>query len=304
MAVHYKNLTQFLKTFNMEPNEHPLFSYQEYDFGGDTANCGDEIIEPYSTDFFSISIKTITSGDIYYGNTKYDFSNGMLMLFPPDKKIEISNVNLSGKSKLIIFHKDFLIGTLLYETIKKYGFFSYTVNEALHLSPNEERKMLQIFSNISDEYHNNMDESSKDIIISNIDTLLKYADRYYKRQFITRKILNNGILEKFYESLENFYLSNPESKAMIPKIEQIADRLNMSQRYLSDLLKNETGKTAIEHIQLFMVDKSKELLLGSDDTVSEIAYQLGFEYPHYFSRLFKKAEGVTPTEFRKHFSKN
>ena len=302
MTRHYNSLIKFLEVFKMKAPEHPLLCYQEYDFGNDTANCKPEVFEPYTTDFYSVSLKKITLGEMYYGNTKYDFNNGVLMLFPPNKKVEISNINLSGKSYSLVFHKDFLLGTSVQDSIGRYGYFSYTVNEALHLSPREEEKIIQIFKNISDEYNNNIDEFSKEIIISNIDALLKYSERYYKRQFITRKVINNGILDKFNNVIEDLYSS--QSEVTIPKIENIAGKLNFSPRYLSDLLKNETGKTAIEHIQLFLIDKSKELLLGSDNTVSEIAYKLGFEYPHYYSRLFKKSEGITPTEFRKTISQN
>lgn len=304
MTQHYNNLTAFLKTFNMSAPEHPLFSYQEYDFGLEPGTCEQERFEPYTTDFYSISVKKITSGEIHYGNTKYDFKNGVLLLFPPNKKIELSNIDITGKSRILVFHKDFLLGTALYDSINRYGYFSYTVNEALHLSPKEENKIIQIFNNISDEYNNNIDEFSKEIIISNIETLLKYSERFYKRQFITRKIINNSVLDKFNKVVEDIYTINSEAEFAIPKIEQIAERLNFSSRYLSDLLKNETGKTAIEHIRLFLIDKSKEMLLGSNFTVNEIAYHLGFEYPHYYSRLFKKTEGITPTQFRKSYSEN
>ncbi len=304
MTRHYNNLSKFLEAFNMLPPEHPLLSYQEYDFGDDIAFCKPDILEPYSTDFYSISLKKVTSGEMYYGNTKYDFKNGILMLFPPNKKFEFSNVSMSGKSYSLIFHKDFLIGTTLQDSIHKFGYFSYSVNEALHLSQKEENKIIQLFNNISDEYHNNIDEFSKEIIISNLDALLKYSERFYKRQFITRKVINNGILDRFNKLIEDLYSSNIGTELRIPKVEELAEGLNLTSRYLSDLLKNETGKTAIENIHLFLVNKSKELLLGSDFTVSEIAYQLGFEYPHYYSRLFKKSEGLTPTQFRKSYMSN
>ena len=304
MTRHFNNLTKFLEYFRMAAPEHPLLSYQEYDFGDDIASCKPVKLEPYSTDFYSITLKKVTSGEMYYGNTKYDFKNGILMLFPPNKRFEFKNVSMSGKSYSLIFHKDFLIDTPLQDSIHKFGYFSYAVNEALHLSQKEEDKIIQIFNNIADEYHNNIDEFSKDLIITNIDGLLKYSERFYRRQFITRKVINNGLLDKFNTLIEKLYASNTEGELKIPKVEELAEGLKLTPRYLSDLLKNETGKTAIENIHLFLINKSKELLLGTDITVSEIAYLLGFEYPHYYSRLFKKTEGVTPTQYRKEYMGN
>lgn len=195
-------------------------------------------------------------------------------------------------------------GTELARQIKKYGFFSYSANEALHLSPKEEKQIESIVENIDLEYQSNVDEFSKDIIISQLSTLLKYANRFYERQFINRKALTNDLLERFNQQLESYFEAGQLQETGIPSIEQIADHLSVSQRYLSDTLKKETGKTSTEHLQLYLIDQAKNILLDPKKTVSEVAFELGFEYPPYFSRLFKKKEGVSPTEFRENYRMN
>ena len=195
-------------------------------------------------------------------------------------------------------------GTELAQQLKKYGFFSYSVNEALHLSPKEEKQIESIVENIDIEYQNNQDEFSKDIIISQLSTLLKYANRFYERQFLNRKELSNNLLEQFNEQLDIYFNSGQLPEKGIPSIENIADKLSVSQRYLSDTLKKETGKTSTEHLQLYLIDEAKNILLNPNKTISEVAYDLGFEYPPYFSRLFKKKEGISPTEYREKYKLN
>tara|TARA_R110000822_G_scaffold294446_2_gene416511 strand:- start:518 stop:985 length:468 start_codon:yes stop_codon:yes gene_type:complete len=154
------------------------------------------------------------------------------------------------------------------------------------------------------EYHNNQDEFSKDIIISQLSTLLKYANRFYERQFLNRKELSNDLLEQFNQHLKKYFESGQLQEKGIPSIEQIADKLSVSQRYLSDTLKQETGKTTTEHLQLYLIDEAKNILLKPNKSISEVAYELGFEYPQYFSRLFKKREGLSPTEYREKYKMN
>ena len=204
----------------------------------------------------------------------------------------------------INFHEDFLKGTELAHQIKKYGFFSYSANEALHLSPREEKQIEAIVENIDIEYQNNQDEFSKDIIISQLSTLLKYANRFYERQFLNRKELSNDLLEQFNQQLVAYFDSGQVQENGIPSIEQMADQLSVSQRYLSDTLKKETGKTSTEHLQLYLIDEAKHILLNPSKTISEVAYELGFEYPPYFSRLFKKKEGISPTQYREKYKMN
>ena len=199
---------------------------------------------------------------------------------------------------MLLVHEDYLNGHELHQSIEKYGYFDYETNEALHLSPNEELIMWELYEKIGVEYRNNQDEFSKDIILAHLDSILKYAQRFYKRQFINRTQLSGGTVSRFQKILRTYFESGKIQQFGLPSVHAIASELHTSARYLSDLLKQETGKTALEHIHIFLIDEAKNLLLGTDNTIAETAYQLGFENPPYFSRLFKKEVGLTPVEFR------
>ena len=203
----------------------------------------------------------------------------------------------SSEAYHITFHKDFIQGTALYDQMKKYHFFEYRVNEALHLSPKEEVQLKSIFRNIEEEYHNNQDEFSKEIILSQLETLLKYSDRYYKRQFLNRKTINQTMLSRFTEVLNEYFEEGNLLNKGVPTVDWLAGKLEVSHRYMSDMIKAETGKTAIDQINLFLIEEAKNLLLAPNASISETAYQLGFEYPQYFSRLFKKKTGMSPKEY-------
>ena len=267
--------------------------------------CPKESSPPITNDCYSISLKKIVKGELNYGRTQYDFTNGALIFIAPRQVLQWDNsVVYDQKGFSINFHEDFLKGTELAHQIKKYGFFSYSANEALHLSPREEKQIEAIVENIDIEYQNNQDEFSKDIIISQLSTLLKYANRFYERQFLNRKELSNDLLEQFNQQLVAYFDSGQVQENGIPSIEQMADQLSVSQRYLSDTLKKETGKTSTEHLQLYLIDEAKHILLNPSKTISEVAYELGFEYPPYFSRLFKKKEGISPTQYREKYKMN
>jgi len=267
--------------------------------------CPKESSPPITNDCYTISFKKIVKGNLTYGRTKYDFSNGTLFFIAPRQVLQWDESVVYDQNGFSInFHEDFLKGTELAHQIKKYGFFSYSANEALHLSPKEEKQLKSIVESIDSEYQNNQDEFSKDIIISQLTTLLKYANRFYERQFINRKELSNDLLEQFNQQLEKYFDARHFQENGIPSIEQMAEQLSVSQRYLSDTLKKETGKTSTEHLQLYLIDEAKNILLDPKKTVAEVAYELGFEYPPYFSRLFKKKEGISPTEYREKYSMN
>jgi AraC-like DNA-binding protein len=245
-----------------------------------------------------ISLKKMKSGTFMYGKTRYDHDNGSMSFVKPRQVIEISNVELEEKGFIIFIHEDYLLGHLQHEEIKKYGYFEYETNEALHLSPAEEQIIWELYEKIGLEYRNNQDEFSKDIILTHVDSILKYAQRFYKRQFLNRNGLSGNMISKFHKTITEYFESGKTKRHGLPSVNAIAGDLNLSARYLSDLLKQETGKTALEHIHIYLIDEAKNLLLSSDNTIAETAYQLGFENPPYFSRLFKKEVGVTPNEFR------
>lgn len=301
---HFKTLSAYFDYIELPRPEHPMLSVlfaKEENF----LPCPRKSSPPITNDCYSISLKKIVKGNLNYGRTKYDFTNGALIFLAPRQVLQWdSSVVFEQKGFSINFHEDFIKGTELAQQIKKYGFFSYSVNEALHLSPKEERLIESIVENIEIEYQNNQDAFSKDIIISQLSTLLKYANRFYERQFLNRKELSNNLLEQFNRQLGDYFESGQLQEKGIPSIEQIADKMSVSQRYLSDTLKKETGKTSTEHLQLYLIDEAKNILLKPNKSISQVAYELGFEYPQYFSRLFKKKEGLSPSEYREKYRLN
>ncbi len=295
---HFKTLSAYFDFIKMPRPEHPMLSVLTSK-GEGFMPCPMESCPPITHDCYFVSLKKIVRGEMNYGRTKYDFSNGAMIFVAPRQVIQWdSNLVVKQKGFSITFHEDFLKGTELAQQIKKYGFFSYSVNEALHLSPKEEKLIESIIENIETEYYNNQDEFSKEIIISQLSTLLKYANRFYERQFLNRKEISNSLLEQFNQNLNQYFETGQLEESGVPSIEQLASSMSVSQRYLSDTLKKETGKTATEHIQFFLIDEAKNILLEPNKSVSQVAYELGFEYPQYFSRLFKKKVGVSPTVYR------
>lgn len=250
--------------------------------------------------FYSISLKKKLTGYIEYGRKQYDFQEGVLGFVGPNQVLSFEGCD-ANKSEgwELYFEADLLANSKLAEEINTYGFFNYEINEALHVSKKEEEQMEQIFQNIYDEYSLPIDQFSKEVILSNIELLLTYSKRFYKRQFITRNEVDSSVLSTFEKELKQYFTQTDLQEAGIPEVNYFAEKLNISSKYLSDMLKAVTGKTTKEHIQLQLLEKAKHLLLGSDKSISEIAYQLGFEYPQYFSRFFKEKTGETPKGFRK-----
>lgn len=301
---HFGSLSEYLNYLELPPAEHPMFCVYNA-LGDGFLPCPRKSSPPITTDCYTISFKKILSGNLTYGRTQYDFTHGALFFIAPNQVLQWDdNVKFEQKGFSIHFHKDFLKGTELDSLRTKYGYFSYTVNEALHLSPKEEQRIESIVESIAEEYRNTQDAFSKDIIVSQLATLLRYADRFYERQFIHRKPYANDLLVQFTQYLEGYCNSGQLQANGIPDIEYLAYEMNVSQRYLRDTLKKETGKTTTEHLQLFLIDKAKQSLLHPQKTVAEVAYELGFDYPPYFSRLFKKKEGITPSEYRLKFRLN
>jgi len=301
---HFKTLSAYFDYLQLPRPEHPMLSILSAT-GDNFLPCPRESSPPITTDCYSISLKKIIKGSLNYGRTKYDFTNGALIFMAPRQVMQWdSSIVFEQKGFSINFHEDFLKGTELAQQIKKYGFFSYSANEALHLSPKEERQVESIVENIVIEYQNNQDKFSKDIIISQLSTLLKYANRFYERQFLNRKELSTDLLAQFNQQLDAYFESGQLQEKGIPSIEQLADKLSVSQRYLSDTLKKETGKATTVHLQLYLIEEAKHILLKPNKSIAEVAYELGFEYPQYFSRLFKKKEGLSPSEYREKYKMN
>lgn len=289
--AHFKTLTDFARACGFPPPENPLVNPVRCD--GQTCPLGGD---EFTGDFYMIAFKKMKSGVILYGRTKYDSENGSMSFFKPRQVIQFRDVELEEDGFSLFFHEDLLAGTTLHEEIKRYSFFEYETNEALHLSPKEEETIWDLFHKISAECNNNPDEFSKEIILAHIDSMLKYSMRYYKRQFINRKELSGRTVSRFNEVLQAYFDKGSDG---LPTVNGIASELHLSVRYLSDLLKQETGKTAIELIHIYLINEAKNRLKRADHPVSQIAYDLGFENLPYFSRLFKKEVGMSPNQFKK-----
>ncbi|MGI9569778.1 MAG: helix-turn-helix domain-containing protein [Desulfobulbia bacterium] len=297
--INFKSITEFNQAQNLPEPENPLFSIGSKTLNNDEIeNCVSSQEEAsYTNQFYLISLKNIVSGEIIYGRTKYDSSTGTLLFSAPDQTYIVKDIVISSESWFIAFHEDFIRGLDIRKRIKNYNFFNYNVNEALHLSPKEEQSIKSIFRNIETEYQNNQDEFSKEIIISHLETLLKYSDRFYKRQFLNRKEINLNLMNRFKEVLDTYFESGQQMEEGIPTVSYLANLLGVSHRYMSDSIKAETGKTAIDQINLYLIEEAKNLLLEPNASISETAYKLGFEYSQYFSRLFKKKTGISPKEY-------
>lgn len=279
---------------DMSLPEHPLLSLVKIT-PGMTLNFTE-----FTCDFYMIGLKNVRAGHWLYGRTKFDHDKGSMVFWKPRQVIEVKSLEFEDDGYIMLFHEDFLAGSLLQNGINKYAFFDYETDEALHLSPKEEKNIKRLFESIETEYGNNEDEFSKDIILSNINSMLNYAERYYKRQFLNRKMLTGKTVNSFNKFLESCLQEDKLMEEGLPSVAAIASSLNMSPRYLTDLLKLETGKTAQELIHIFLINEAKNKLRSSDGNVSEIAYSLGFENMSYFSKIFKKETGVTPKDFKKH----
>ena len=277
---------------------HPLVSVvnlEEIDFF-----LNEEFWRHYANNLYTISIKKGMTSKLIYGQTEFDFDDGVLVVTAPKQVISIEKlekIELTGYK--LIFHPDFLQGYPLAKTIHNYSFFSYSTNKALFLSDKEEEIVLNLFKSIEQECANNTDKFSQDVLIANIELLLVHIDRYYNRQFLTRKNISNDTLSKMEEILNRYFEAE---HTQLPTVQYIADQLNLSPTYLSDLLKNLTGLTAQQHIHEKLIEKAKELLFTSNLSVSEIAYQLGFEFPQSFNKLFKKKTNLTPLEYKQSFN--
>ncbi|MGZ3898972.1 MAG: helix-turn-helix domain-containing protein [Bacteroidia bacterium] len=256
-------------------------------------------------DFYSISLKRNFNAKIKYGQQQYDFDEGVMFFIAPGQVfgIEINKDTIVKRSGwLLLIHPDFLWNTPLAKTIKQYEYFDYSVNEALYLSEKEEATIISIMQNVEQEYRSNIDKFSQDIIIAQIEVLLNYSERFYQRQFITRKISNHKILERLEDMLAGYFNSDALPKKGLPTVEYIAETLNVSPSYLTGLLKVLTGQSTQQHIHDKLIEKAKEKLSTTNLSVSEIAYELGFEHSQSFSRLFKSKTKVSPLEFRHSFN--
>lgn len=294
----FESLTDFHRVFGLQKPLHPMVSFINID---DLKTLAEDFPKSMVMDFYKISFKTGLCGQAKYGQSYYDFGEGGLVFTAPNQVFESPSGSRSA-GYLLLIHPDFLLSYTLANKIREYGFFSYAANEALHLSDKEKDTILSIFKIIDDELRSRIDDFSQDVMIAQIELLLNYSNRFYRRQFITRKAVNNDLLQKLEEILDNHFNSDKSATEGIPTVESLSEKLNITPSYLSDMLRTLTGQNTQQHIHNKLIEKAKEKLSTTDLTVNEIAYQLGFEHPQSFSRLFKAKTNLSPLEFRQSFN--
>lgn len=296
----FDSLSEAHRAFGLPNPMHPLISL----ISG--MNDRSDIIPPNGShvlNFYKISYQPKPQGKLKYGQDYYDFDEGGLLFAAPNQVVgsnDDTEVKKCSQYTLLI-HPDFLLSYPLAKKIKTYGFFSYSANEALHLSEKEKETIISIFKIIEEELNSRIDDFSQDVIISQIELLLNYANRFYKRQFITRKAVSNDLLLRLEELLDE-YFNNESLSQGIPTVQYLSEKLNISASYLSDMLRSLTGQNARQHIHHKLIEKAKEKLSTTGLSVSEIAYELGFEHPQSFSKLFKTKTNLSPLEFRQTFN--
>jgi AraC-like DNA-binding protein len=295
--IHINDISQLNKFLNQPKPLHPLVSTIDF---SKVDSFGENELK-LSSGFYSMMFKNHCHNKLKYGREYFDFQEGTLICIAPNQVASIEN-EIEKKEDVVgwglFFHPDLIKGTSLGLKIKDYTFFSYEMNEALHLSEKEKQTLRDCIEKIENELIENIDNHSQNLIVSNIELLLNYCSRYYDRQFITRKNSNTSVLSKFETVLSQYFKPDNVKRNGLPTVRYCAESLCLSPNYLSDLLKRETGKNAQDHIHYFVIDLAKNNLLNSSLSVSEIAYELGFEYPQYFSKLFKTKTGLTPAEYR------
>lgn len=289
----FDTISQY-NTFNNHETLHPLVSAIDF------SKAAPRRLRKTYFGFYLVLLKDVECGDLRYGKNTYDYQEGTLIFLAPGQTIGANGGDelYQPKGYGIAFHQDLIKGTNLGQHIGDYSFFSYQVNEALHVSERERQLVLDSFSKIRYELEHAVDKHSKTLIADNIELLLNYCVRFYDRQFITRDNAHKGILEKFEALLNDFFSSGKPQSIGLPSVAYCASELNLSANYFGDLIKKETGKSANEYIHLKLIDVAKEKIFDAKKSVSEIAYELGFKYPQHFSRVFKQHVGVSPLEYR------
>lgn len=298
--VNAKTIAAFHKMWGLPKPEHPLISIIDF-----SKAKPESIPSSVICGCYFISVKRNVGFKLIYGQQEYDFDEGVMFFIAPNQVLRIKKEQVLTSGPMgwvLLIHPDFLWNTPMAKKIKRYDYFNYSANEALFLSEKEEATIENIVKNIQQEYHSNIDRFTQDIIISQIETLLNYADRYYQRQFITRKITNHKILEKLEQVLSDYFNCTDLVTKGLPTVQYVAEKLNISTSYLSGVLKNLTGQSTQQHIQDKVIEIAKEKLSTTDLSVGEIAYELGFEHPQSFNKLFKLKTQLSPTEFRQSFN--
>lgn len=291
-----QSISQLHEMMGFEKPRHPLISVVDIS----QLKITEEMVNvKVVTNLYYVGLKSADCG-LRYGRNHYDFAEGVLAFSGPNQVICATSAKEFDQEQgwMLCFHPDLIRTTPLGENIEDYSFFSYDVHEALHLSDKEKQTLNDCVAKIRDEYNERIDNHSQRVVVSSLELLLNYCLRFYERQFNTRTAKNRDVVTQVEDTLKTYYQSGQLIEYGSPSIQYLADKVHLSSTYLSDLLKKETGRSAKDHINDFLIEKAKNLLLSTEDSVSEIAYTLGFNYPHYFSRLFKTKTGTTPQKYR------
>jgi len=293
------SVSEFHRLLSLPEPRHPQVSVINL---ADSIFLEEDIWKGFVNRFYCVALKREAKGKIRYGQQHYDYDKGVLSFTAPNQVQYLDLQHMEcGSGYLLIFHPDFLLTHSLASTIDSYGFFSYAVNEALHLSAEEEEDLITILNKIHKECLH-IDKHTQEIILSQIELLLNYSNRFYERQFITRKNLNHQLLAKFEYLVDEYFNTDATLQQGLLTVQHIAERMNLSPNYLSDLLRVHTGQNTQQHIHEKLIEKAKVKLSTTNLSVSEIAYALGFEYAQSFSTLFKKKTDMSPLEFRQSFN--
>ena len=294
--VIFNSLSQLHKAMGQAAPTHPLISIMNY---GDALFDPKDFEQGIILNFYKISFKTNFSGKLKYGQGYYDFEEGGMSFIAPGQLLKMQDEEADYSGMTLHIHPDFLRSYPLNSGIKHYGFFSYSAAEALYLSEREKAVILSIYRFIQDELNERIDKFSQDVIISQIEVLLNYANRFYDRQFLTRKAVNNDLLARLEQQLEDYFNEDSSLIEGLPAVNTMAEKLNVTPRYLSDLLRNLVGLNTQQFIHEKVIEKAKEYLAKDGLTIAEIAYHLGFEHPQSFNKLFKSKTSLSPSDYKR-----
>jgi AraC family transcriptional activator of pobA len=295
----FHSIAEMQRIFGLPEPLHPLISMLDH---SKVAITREMLAHPFVMNFYNVTYNEFSGCRMKYGQTIYDSEEGGMFFISPGQPLTGIETATTNKGFTLLIHPDFLRNYPLDTKIKTYGFFDYSVNESLHLSGKEKIIISAIGKSIDDELETAIDDISQDVLISQIELLLNYSQRFYKRQFIMRKPLNNALLEKLDRILDQYFNDKTALMKGLPTVQYLAGELNISQKYLGDMLRTLTGHNTQQHIHIKLIEKAKEILTISNLTVGEIAFQLGFEHPQSFSKLFKSKTDLSPLEFRASFN--
>ena len=296
----FESLSDLHRVLGLPKPVHPLVSF--INNLNNEISFSEDFPDQFIFSFYKISYKPNLQGKIKYGQHYYDFNDGGLFFVSPNQVSGTSDKNMDHSGFTLFIHPDFLLNYPLAKKIRQYSFFSYATTEVLHLSDQEKKTILSVARIIEEELNSRIDDFSQDVIIAQIELLLTYANRFYKRQFITRKAVNHDLLQKMEAVLNDYFNTETAINQGVPTVQYLAEKLNLSPGYLSDMLRSLTGQNAQQHIHLKLIERAKEELSATSLSISEIAFKLGFEHPQSFSTLFKSKTNLSPLAFRQSFN--